>query len=87
MAYKGTLMVKTSDGALLPAYPKVYAPEIDGLSALVSVADAPMRRTMSSFASTNPILSNGQLGIVTDYSDRVKIGDGSSRWNELAYIR
>lgn len=86
-AIKGYIMIKTSGGALLPAYPKVYANEIDGLAALVPASEAPMRRTMSSFNSTNPVLEDGQLGIVTDYSNRVKIGDGTSAWNELEYIK
>lgn len=86
-AIKGYIMVKTTDGVLLPAYPKVYATEVDGLAALVPASNAPMRKTMSAFNSTNPTLANGQLGIVTDYTDRVKIGNGTSSWNELAYIR
>lgn len=86
--YKGYLMVKTSDGNLLPIYPKLYAGNIPDLSeTIVGIIKPPVMKTLSTFISENPVLSEGQLGIVTDYSNRLKIGDGTSTWLQLGYIR
>jgi hypothetical protein len=35
--------------------------------------------------SSNPILSSGELGLETD-TDKIKIGNGSTAWNSLAYF-
>jgi len=40
--------------------------------------------TESEWQSSNPVLSSGEPGYVTD-SNRFKIGDGSSNWNSLSY--
>ena len=42
------------------------------------------RDTASVWASNNPILAAGEMGIETD-TNLFKIGNGSSRWNVLAY--
>lgn len=41
--------------------------------------------TKAAFASKNPVLKKGELGIETD-SGVMKLGDGSTTWNNLAYI-
>ena len=41
--------------------------------------------TESQWSSTNPILSSGEIGIVSDVSPvKIKIGDGVTAWNSLA---
>jgi hypothetical protein len=42
------------------------------------------RDTAANWASANPTLASGEIGIETDSSKRVKIGDGSTAWNSLA---
>jgi len=42
------------------------------------------RDTAANWASANPVLSSGELGFETD-TYKLKIGDGSSAWNSLAY--
>lgn len=46
---------------------------------------APVRNTGDEFSASNPVLNNGQIGIETD-TNRIKIGDGSTAWNDLYYI-
>ncbi|MCQ4765084.1 hypothetical protein [Cloacibacillus evryensis] len=41
--------------------------------------------TKASFAGKNPVLKKGELGIETD-GGAMKLGDGSTEWNNLAYI-
>lgn len=41
--------------------------------------------TSSNWTSNNPILMNGEIGIETD-TNKLKIGNGSSTWNELSYV-
>jgi hypothetical protein len=36
-------------------------------------------------ANPNPILANGEQGLETD-TKKMKIGDGVTRWNDLAYF-
>jgi|DEB0MinimDraft_10_1074344.scaffolds.fasta_scaffold20794_2 hypothetical protein len=43
------------------------------------------RGTASEWSSANPVLSSGELALVTDLS-KIKVGDGSTNWNSLAYI-
>ena len=43
------------------------------------------RGIASSWTSSNPILASGEVGVETD-TNKVKIGDGSSNWNELDYF-
>jgi hypothetical protein len=43
------------------------------------------RGTKSQWVSANPILANGEMGFEID-TGRLKIGDGSLRWNNLNYI-
>jgi hypothetical protein len=42
------------------------------------------RQTASAIAASNPVLAAGEFGIETD-TGRMKIGDGSTAWNSLAY--
>ena len=42
------------------------------------------RDTAANWSSANPILAEGEIGIVTD-TKGYKIGDGSTAWNDLAY--
>lgn len=42
------------------------------------------RDTAANWAAANPILAEGELGIVTD-TKGYKIGDGVTHWNDLAY--
>ncbi len=41
--------------------------------------------TLSNWASSNPILLVGEIGIESD-SGKIKVGNGVSAWNSLAYI-
>lgn len=41
------------------------------------------RDTAANWASANPILMEGEMGIVTDDPNQYKIGDGVHSWNEL----
>lgn len=43
------------------------------------------RAAASSWASSNPVLAAGELGLETD-TGRVKAGDGTTRWNALPYL-
>jgi hypothetical protein len=43
------------------------------------------RDTAANWAAANPILMEGELGIVTDGAKGYKIGDGVTAWNNLAY--
>lgn len=89
-ALLGTLRVKTSGGEIVIMYPKTVAAQVDGLAAYLATLTipAPVRNTEANFTSSNPILSNGQFAITTDgvNANRVKIGDGSTRWNQLSYF-
>ncbi len=42
------------------------------------------RDTAANWASTNPTLASGELGLETD-TKGIKIGDGATAWNSLAY--
>lgn len=42
------------------------------------------RDTAANWAAANPILAEGELGIITD-TKGYKIGDGVTHWNDLAY--
>lgn len=42
------------------------------------------RGTAAEWASANPILAQGEMGIETD-SSRFKIGNGVTSWNSLSY--
>lgn len=43
------------------------------------------RDTGSSWTATNPVLAAGELGIETD-TRKIKIGDGTTAWNDLQYL-
>ena len=43
------------------------------------------RATSSNWSSSNPILSAGEPGVEID-TNRLKIGDGVTRWNLLQYV-
>jgi hypothetical protein len=43
------------------------------------------RGTAARWASTNPILLDGELGYESD-KNRMKVGDGVRRWNDLPYF-
>jgi hypothetical protein len=42
------------------------------------------RDTAASWTSTNPTLAQGEFGFETD-TNKLKLGDGSTAWNSLAY--
>ena len=42
------------------------------------------RGLAAEWASANPILASGEMGIETD-TDLFKIGDGATLWNDLPY--
>jgi hypothetical protein len=50
----------------------------------VSVTIQFRRDTSANWTSTNPVLAQGELGLVTD-TGQYKIGDGSTAWNSLTY--
>lgn len=58
---------------------------------LLNIVDSTLIRvvdTAANFASNNPILANGEIGIESDSlstSPKFKIGDGSTSWNSLPY--
>lgn len=43
------------------------------------------RDTKANWESTNPVLLDGEIGIVTDDPNLYKVGNGSSRWNSLPF--
>lgn len=43
------------------------------------------RDTAANWSTTNPILAEGEIGIITDGAKGYKIGDGITRWNALEY--
>ena len=43
------------------------------------------RATQAVWSSQNPLLLPGELGIETD-TQKLKVGDGEHRWNELNYV-
>lgn len=52
----------------------------------VIIAQMQQRRdTRANWESTNPLLLDGELGIVTDDRNLYKVGDGVSHWNDLPY--
>ena len=44
------------------------------------------RGLASRWASTNPVLLAGELGVETD-TNLMKIGNGTDPWNDLAYVK
>lgn len=47
----------------------------------------PKRKSAAEWTSENPILRDGEFGVVTDGSDEewLKVGDGVTAWNSLSY--
>lgn len=43
------------------------------------------RGTSSSWTTSNPALSSGEIGLETD-TNKIKIGDGTTLWNDLNYF-
>lgn len=43
------------------------------------------RDTKANWEATNPVLLDGEIGIVTDDPNLYKVGNGSSRWNSLPF--
>jgi hypothetical protein len=43
------------------------------------------RDTAANWTAANPVLMEGELGIVTDGAKGYKIGDGVTPWNALEY--
>ena len=43
------------------------------------------RGTTLVMTANNPVLSAGEIGIETD-TNKIKIGDGSTAWNNLPYV-
>jgi len=41
--------------------------------------------TSAQWAAANPVLLAGEVAISTDKNNRYKVGNGSSRWSDLAY--
>ena len=45
------------------------------------------RYTATNWSTSNPVLLEGELGIELDSTrNRIKIGDGSTAWNDLPYF-
>ena len=45
------------------------------------------RGTASEWSTENPVLLEGEIGIQLDSArNRIKIGDGSTAWNDLPYF-
>ena len=44
------------------------------------------RGTASRWTETNPILLAGEIGVETD-TNKLKIGDGTTHWNNLDYMK
>ena len=44
------------------------------------------RGTAANWASKNPILLDGEIGLETD-THKIKAGNGTSHWNDLPYIK
>ena len=51
------------------------------------MADRVIQRndTAARWQSINPVLAQGELGIVSDGAKGYKIGDGVTKWNDLEY--
>ncbi|MGA0233421.1 MAG: hypothetical protein ACO3MB_11175, partial [Saprospiraceae bacterium] len=50
------------------------------------VARIQLRRDVATdWQNANPVLNAGELGYESD-TDKLKIGDGSTTWNQLGYI-
>ena len=43
------------------------------------------RDTFANWAAENPVLLDGELGIVSDDPNLYKVGDGSTAWNALPF--
>lgn len=43
------------------------------------------RDTAANWASVNPVLAQGEMGLETD-TEKMKLGDGGSNWNSLNYF-
>ena len=41
--------------------------------------------TVENWASNNPILAKGEIGAETE-TYKIKVGDGSTAWNDLPYL-
>lgn len=56
------------------------------MSKTVSVVHKQRINAAANWAAANPVLSAGQIGVVSDSTPmRIKIGDGVTAWNNLAY--
>ncbi|MHC1781027.1 MAG: hypothetical protein AB9922_12410 [Bacteroidales bacterium] len=52
----------------------------------VSVTHKQRRNTYSGWVASNPVLADGQIGVVTDATPRrLKIGDGTTVWSSLPF--
>lgn len=51
------------------------------------MADRVLQRhdTAANWQTHNPVLAEGELGIITDGAKGYKIGDGVTAWNDLGY--
>lgn len=53
----------------------------------ISVTHKQRGNTAAAWTAANPVLSNCEIGIVTDTTPRrMKIGDGTTAWNSLPFI-
>ena len=43
------------------------------------------RDTSENWTTKNPVLESGEIGYDTD-AQKIKIGDGSTAWNDLSYL-
>lgn len=43
------------------------------------------RDTLNNWATSNPVLGQGEIGIVLNTDGKFKIGDGATEWNSLSY--
>ena len=41
--------------------------------------------TSANWATNNPVLLNGEIGIESD-TNKIKVGNGTTNWNNLEYI-
>ena len=44
------------------------------------------RDTLENWAAANPVLLDGELGFIEGVTDRFKIGDGKTAWNDLPFF-
>lgn len=68
-------------------YPKTTVGNVEGVAATIQAAlqSNVVTNTASAFTSANTVLGAGQVGLESD-TGFMKIGDGTTAWNSLAYV-